>query len=195
MEVIKDDKFTYTENSFVLDPFYDVLHKAIVNNKRSKTNQDAKDLLNSYADGLGKIHIEVSERNKYLSELLKNYVQQRRSRIIINNHLKIIVFIGIVVIFYAFSRCIFTTINEFDFNNTKTNVNSLISLITVAVTYCGSLIGVLEIITKYLFPISEENDATSILKAIIENDNQAEQMINTYASGVRPTSNGVKAPK
>ena len=57
-------------------------------------------------------------------------------------------------------------------------VNNVVALITVCITYLSLVIGILKIITKYVFPQKEEEYVTRIVKAIQKNDlkNKIENM-------------------
>lgn len=49
-------------------------------------------------------------------------------------------------------------------------VNNVVSLITVCITYLSLVIGILKIITKYVFPQKEEEYITRIVEMIQQND-------------------------
>lgn len=57
-------------------------------------------------------------------------------------------------------------------------VNNVVALITVCITYLTLVIGILKIITEYVFPQKEEEYVTRIVKAIQKNDlkNKIENM-------------------
>lgn len=65
---------------------------------------------------------------------------------------------------------------DVDFN--KVSVSSIVSLLSVAVTYLGSIIAIFEIISKYLFPIDEEKDTISMIKNVIDNDIRVEEVMS-----------------
>ena len=49
-------------------------------------------------------------------------------------------------------------------------INNMVALITVCVTYLTLVIGILKIITKYVFPQNEEEYIARIVKSIQDND-------------------------
>lgn len=57
-------------------------------------------------------------------------------------------------------------------------VNNVVALITVCITYLTLVIGILKIITEYVFPQKEEEYVTQLVKAIQKNDlkNKIENM-------------------
>lgn len=101
---------------------------------------------------------------------------QRRERVRTNNFLKkfifwfFIVLLGILTMAVAlFMIC----------NRNSDSVPSMVSLISVSVTYLASLIAVFEIMSKYLFPIDEEKDTISMIQAVINNDVQVEELMSS----------------
>lgn len=64
------------------------------------------------------------------------------------------------------------------FNIRIKTIPAMVSLISVSATYLASLIGVFKIMSKYLFPVDEEKDTISMIKAVIDNDVQVEQLMS-----------------
>ncbi|MBE6638911.1 MAG: hypothetical protein E7616_05590 [Ruminococcaceae bacterium] len=129
-----------------------------------------------YAEQLLSIHAHFVKRNGKLTDLLEDYIIQRRDRVKTNNVLKLIIFwffiilLGILTIAVAISMICYRA---------NTSASSAVSLISVAITYLASLIAVFEIISKYLFPIDEEKDAINMIQAVITNDVQVEELMST----------------
>lgn len=128
-----------------------------------------------YAEQLMNVHVEFVKRNGKLTDLLDDYIQQRRDRVKINNFLKKFIFwffialLGILTIAVAiFMIC----------NRNRDSISSMVSLLSVSVTYLASLIAVFEIMSKYLFPIDEEKDTISMIQAVINNDVQVEELMS-----------------
>ena len=129
-----------------------------------------------YAEQLMNVHAEFVKRNGKLTDLLDDYMHQRRERVRTNNFLKKFIFwffvglLGILTIAVAiFMIC----------NRNSDSVPSMVSLISVSVTYLASLIAVFEIMSKYLFPIDEEKDTISMIQAVINNDVQVEELMSS----------------
>lgn len=128
-----------------------------------------------YAEQLMKVHAQFAKRNGKLTDLLDDFIQQRRDRVKTNKTFKNIIFwffvcllglltIGVVV----FIIC----------NRTSESVAGMISLISVLATYLASLIAVFEIISKYLFPLDEEKDTISMIQTVINNDVKVEEIMS-----------------
>lgn len=140
------------------------------------SNYDNKPTENEeYAKQLVNVHAEFVERNKKLTTLLEDFINQRRKRVETNNFLKRFIFwffvsmLGVLTI----AVVIFVVCNA----NVST-IPAVVSLISVSVTYLASLIAVFEIMSKYLFPIDEEKDTISMIKTVIDNDVQVEELMS-----------------
>ncbi|MDE7302125.1 MAG: SHOCT domain-containing protein [Oscillospiraceae bacterium] len=128
-----------------------------------------------YAEQLMNVHVQFVKRNGKLTDLLDDYIEQRRGRVKTNNFLKkfifwfFIVLLGILTIAVAiFIIC----------NRNSDSIPAMVSLLSVSVTYLASLIAVFEIMSKYLFPIDEEKDTISMIQAVINNDVQVEELMS-----------------
>ena len=126
-----------------------------------------------YAEQLMNVHAQFVKRNGKLTDLLDDYIIQRRERVKTNSFLKkfifwfFIVLLGILTVAVAiFIIC----------NRNSDSIPSMVSLLSVSATYLGSLIAVFEIMSKYLFPIDEEKDTISMIQAVINNDVQVEEL-------------------
>lgn len=128
-----------------------------------------------YAEQLMNVHAQFVKRNGKLTDLLDDYIIQRKDRVKTNNFLKKFIFwffiglLGVLTIAVAvFLIC----------NRNSDSVSSMVSLLSVSVTYLASLIAVFEIMSKYLFPIDEEKDTISMIQAVINNDVQVEELMS-----------------
>lgn len=149
--------------------------------KKRTIAETTKQLFADYAGDLKELHSGVKNRNGVFTELVTNYVKQQQCRNTINTILKCLVFLIFISILCIFSCKLFRMIDKYDFDSI--DVNSLIALLSVIVTYVGSFIGVVEIITKYLFPPDEEKSALTILQTVIDNDKQTEDTISKIILG------------
>lgn len=142
-----------------------------------KSKYDSKSTKNEeYAEQLIAVHNEFVKRNEQLTELLTEYISDRKQRIDTNKFLKKFIFwffigllsvltIGVVVVFW-----------KIDVNSSS--VTSVLSLLSVAATYLGSLLSIFKIMSQYLFPSDEEKDAIDMIKAVINNDVKIEDMMS-----------------
>ena len=149
--------------------FFSTLIELLSSNYDNKPTENEK-----YAEQLFNVHEEFVQRNKKLTVLLENFVTQREARVRTNNFFKIFMFwffVGILAILTA-------TLIVFIANNivVKTTFTT-ISLISISVTYLTSLIGIFQIMSKYLFPVDEEKDTISMIKTVINNDIQVEDLM------------------
>ena len=147
-----------------------VLWELITSNVDSNSTQNEE-----YAVQLMNVHAQFVERNKKLTGLLDDYIQQRQGRIKTNNFLKKFIFWFFVALLGALT----IAVSIFVICNRNSNsVSSMVSLISVSVTYLASLIAVFEIMSKYLFPIDEEKDTISMIQTVINNDVQVEELMS-----------------
>lgn len=138
------------------------------------SNFDSKSTKNEeYAEQLMNVHAQFVKRNGKLTDLLDDYIKQRRDRIKTNRFLKKFIFWFFVVLLgvLTIAVAIFTICNR-----SIDSVPAMVSLISVSVTYLASLIAVFEIMSKYLFPIDEEKDTISMIQAVINNDVRVEEL-------------------
>ncbi len=61
-------------------------------------------------------------------------------------------------------------IRNVDFNGEANSIPEVIQFISVCVTFLGLIVGLLQIITKYVFPENEEEYITRIVELIQNND-------------------------
>ena len=142
-----------------------------------KSKYDSKSTKNeNYAEQLIAVHNEFVKRNESLTNLLTGYITDRKERIDTNNFLKKFIFwffigllsvltIGVVIVFW-----------KIDINSSS--IPSVLSLLSVAATYLGSLLSIFKIMSQYLFPRDEEKDAIDMIKAVINNDVKIEDMMS-----------------
>lgn len=140
------------------------------------SNYDKKPTKNEeYAKQLVSVHEEFVKRNEKLTSLLDDFITQRKERVRVNNFLKKFIFwffIGMLAVLTI------TVVGFVAFNITIKTIPSMVSLISVSATYLASLIGIFKIMSKYLFPVDEEKDTISMIKAVINNDVKVEQLMS-----------------
>lgn len=130
-----------------------------------------------YAEQLLAIQAQFVKRNDKLTELLYDYIEQRKIRIRKNSCFKNIIFWFFIVLLAVFTVGIIIFII---FNKNINSIPSAISLISVLAAYFASLIAVFEIISKYLFPIDEEKDANNMIQTVISNDLKVEELMSSF---------------
>lgn len=130
----------------------------------------------NYAKQLIAVHQEFVERNKELTRLLKDYISQRAVRISSNKLLKNVIYWLFVVILLALTFTVIVVFLKTDMN--KSNTKTVVSLLSVAATYLTSILSIVKIISKYLFPFDEEKDTIEMIKTVIQNDVQVEKIMS-----------------
>ena len=148
-------------------------------NAKSSSNEEQREYISKYSNQLISVHREVQKRNVKLSELLSNFIAQTRQRKKMNGWLRIITFVNIFAILDVFTYFLFVKIRSFSFEAPTTE--AAVSILALVIGYVGSFIGALEIITKYLFPAKEESDAAELLKVVVNNDQQIEEIMSKMA--------------
>lgn len=138
---------------------------------------DSKSTKNEeYAEQLMNVHAEFVKRNGKLTDLLDDYISQRRERVATNNFLKKFIFWFFVILLGVLTIAVAIFMIS---NRNNNSLPSMVSLISVSVTYLASLIAVFEIMSKYLFPIDEEKDTINMIQAVINNDVQVEELMSS----------------
>ena len=153
-----DDNFSITLTE-LLSSDYD--------NNPTKTEKYAKQLVS--------VHEEFVKRNKKLTLLLDDYITQRKERVETNNFLKNFIFwffVGMLAVLTITVVCFVAS------NITIKTIPAMVSLISVSATYLASLIGIFQIMSKYLFPVDEEKDTINMIKAVINNDVEVEELLS-----------------
>lgn len=135
---------------------------------------------------------EQKKRDKNITQLLDNYVKQYKYRNSSNKWYKNIIFglcIAILILFCAtFTILIFRLQGD---NNLTTE--GVIQIISVCITFLTLIIGVLKIITKYVFPEKEEEYITRIVEIIQKNDlENKKQNIKAEGRQKKPQDNHIE---
>ncbi len=138
------------------DDYYKVLE-----NLRMSMYDSNKTGNEQYAEQLKSVKAEFVKRNAKLTSLLEGYIEQRGKRVQENSFLKKFLFWFFIGLLSVLTIAVVIVFLGVDFN--KVNVSSTVSLLSVAVTYLGSIIAIFEIISKYLYPADEEKDTISMI--------------------------------
>lgn len=113
---------------------------------------------------------EQRQRDKKITELLSQYVEAYRYKNKSNKWYKGLLFGLCSIILLSFSVVFVILIFKIDFSNSQPSTESIIQLISVCVTFLTLIIGIIKIITKYVFPEKEEEYITRIVEIIQKND-------------------------
>lgn len=112
---------------------------------------------------------ERGERTKIITSLFGNYRDQQAERYEYKKEkkgsiLRFLVFL-IIGIFALLCYCCYTVVSR---NSYKTE--DIVALVSSFVTCLGSILSILMIIIKYIFPEDEDKNFNNLVTAIIEND-------------------------
>lgn len=113
---------------------------------------------------------QQKSRDRKITELLSTYVETYNYKSKSNKWYKGILFFICVGILVAFCISFIVFISNVDFNGEANSIPDVIQLISVCVTFLGLIVGLLQTITKYVFPENEEEYITRIVELIQNND-------------------------
>lgn len=130
-----------------------------------------------YAGGLLKAHNQIVQRNILLTNLLNSYIHSHSKKVSDNRRYKGIMFFVFLAAFIAFTGATLYMFLRTDFSNA--DIPQVVSLLSVGVTYIGSIFVAYEIMFKYLFPTDEEKDMISMIRTVIENDLKVEEFTSS----------------
>lgn len=128
-----------------------------------------------YAEQLPRIHNQLVQRNESVTKMLSSYVDERCERAKVNMRLKMAVFVFFVVLLFYLTVAVVLFLARM---SNKDTVSSAVSVVSALVTYFASVIGIFEIITKYLFPLDEEKNTINMMKTILDNDVKVEERVS-----------------
>lgn len=113
---------------------------------------------------------EQRERDQEITEILKNYSLNYKNKVDRNLKYKDEIFslckTTIEIFVFLFSLVIIIVLFSID----SINITGTVSLISTCITFLGMIIGLLKIITKYVFPVDEEEYITRIVESIQRHD-------------------------
>lgn len=113
---------------------------------------------------------EQKKRDKEITKLLQYYTDAYEKKSKSNRKYKCLIFWTSILILLSFSLMFLHLLYHYPDMSDTDAVNNMIALITVCITYLTLVIGILKIITKYVFPQNEEEYITRIVKSIQDND-------------------------
>ena len=113
---------------------------------------------------------QQKSRDRKITELLSIYVKTYDYKSKSNKWYKGILFFICIGILVAFCISFVVFVSNVDFNGETSSVADVIQLISVCITFLGLIVGLLQTITKYVFPENEEEYITRIVELIQNND-------------------------
>lgn len=113
---------------------------------------------------------QQKSRDRKITELLSTYVETYDYKSKSNKWYKGILFSICIGILVAFCISFIVFVCNVDFNGEASSVAEVIQLISVCITFLGLIVGLLQTITKYVFPENEEEYITRIVELIQNND-------------------------
>ena len=113
---------------------------------------------------------QQKRRDRKITELLSIYVENYKDKSKSNKWYKSILFGICILILAAFSISFIVFICKIDIHGKMDSIANVVQIISVCVTFLGLIIGLLQTITKYIFPENEEEYITRIVEMIQNND-------------------------
>lgn len=127
-------------------------------------NEMSKAYIDEYTTG------QQKQRDKKISELLSEYVEAYKYKNRSNKWYKGILLGVCMIILLTFSVVFIVLVLKYNSADKKASIESVIELISVCITFLTLIVGILTIITKYVFPENEEEYITRIVEIIQKND-------------------------
>lgn len=127
-------------------------------------NEMSKAYIDEYTTG------QQKQRDEKISELLSEYVEAYKYKNRSNKWYKGILLGVCMGILITFSIIFVILLLKLSGADRKASIESAIELISVCITFLTLIVGVLTIITKYVFPENEEEYITRIVEIIQRND-------------------------
>lgn len=115
---------------------------------------------------------EQVARDRHVTTLLAKYVSNYSNKIEINGEYKerIFTMCECIIVMYAIIVPVIIVFACSSRRGVSITGADVVALISVCVSFLGLIIGLMQIITKYVFPEKEEEYITQIVRAIQEND-------------------------
>lgn len=115
---------------------------------------------------------EQVARDRHVTTLLAKYVSNYSHKIEINSEYKerIFTMCECIIVMYAIIVPVIIIFACSSRKGVSITGADVVALISVCVSFLGLIIGLMQIITKYVFPEKEEEYITQIVRAIQEND-------------------------
>lgn len=113
---------------------------------------------------------QQKDRDIKITELLSEYVNSYKSKTKTNKWYKIFLFATCILGLFVFSIIFIILILKVDFSIDSNSIANVAQLASICITFLGLIIGLLQTITRYVFPENEEEYITRIVEIIQNND-------------------------
>lgn len=133
-----------------------------------KEIKDEDEIINPYKDEF--TTTQQRSRDKNITALLQSYVNTYNYKNSSNKWYKGILFGVCVLILISFTVVLIFTVINFGRAIQWMTTESVVQLISVCLTFLTLIVGILKIITKYVFPVNDEEYITRIVELIQNND-------------------------
>lgn len=130
-------------------------------------NDDEK-IGDPYVDGF--TTNQQRSRDKKITELLQLYVNAYEYKNKSNKWYKGLLFGLCMLILLLFTITLIVLVVQLSISDNSETIESIVQLVTVCVTFLTLIVGILKIITKYVFPANDEEYITRIVELIQNND-------------------------
>lgn len=144
------------------------VHQILNSVNRIKAIKDEKTVDNPYVDEY--TTDQQRARDKEITTLLQLYVKAYEYKNKSNKLYKGILFGACVGILIAFTTALIILVNKLSISSDNTSVEAVVQLVSVCITFLTLIVGILKIITKYVFPVNDEAYITRIVELIQNND-------------------------
>lgn len=152
------------------DVYYAEILKSITKNIKAinkvKTEDQMKETV--YEDTF--VTKEQKKRDVQVTNLLKYYVENYKSKTQSNKIYKLALFILCSLIVVAGCIAFGYVFLNVDFNDGDANISNVLEIASVCITFLTLIVGLLKIITEYVFPNNEEEYISKIVEIIQKND-------------------------
>ena len=142
---------------------FESLAKSLVDFARSQKSDDLNKPLRSF------LTEEQQKRDKDITELFDEYKKYYKDKTRHNKGYRIAIFVVTMAILLAYAIIFFVMLPTV-LSNDCANISEIAPLITASVTFIALVIGILKIITTYVFPKDDEKYISEIVKLIQSND-------------------------
>ena len=125
-----------------------------------------KDLYTYHAD----MRAEQLASAQTVTEILKNYNNQQKDRNDYKKVMRHVLFWLLMAVILGLTICIIVFVSKIVINEITTE--AIIGIVSAGVTYLGSLLTILIVIVKYIFPEDEDKNFHNLLTTIVDNDTE-----------------------
>ncbi len=148
---------------------YQKVYSSIENSVSQITPISNSDILNTpFVDKF--TTSQQKARDKEITRLLRLYVNAYEHKTKSNKWYKRILFILSIAIIAAFAIALLWFVTHFISFRKYVSIESVVQVISVCITFLTLIFGIMEIITRHVFPANDEEYITRIVELIQTND-------------------------